>query len=183
MVLQEVLEAARVVAVMLNPIVPALARLIYLQLGFSDQQFEALTWEDAQWGGETCLGHVTMFSVVWRLLWLPCLLVAALPASCCSLDCLLVIVGPLPSAILHTGSGVHMQSQSYKPLSRSTKYVPNHCNLIACTSRESHLCRQYAGLKAGQATAKPKPIFVRLEGDFVTTMPDVPLQTLAEAKA
>ena len=57
MVLQEVLEAARVVAVMLTPVVPALARLIYLQLGFTDQQFEALTWEDAQWGGKTCFGQ------------------------------------------------------------------------------------------------------------------------------
>ena len=56
MVLLEVLEAARMVAVMLSPIVPALARLIYLQLGFTDQQFEALTWQDALWGGEACCG-------------------------------------------------------------------------------------------------------------------------------
>lgn len=56
MVLLEVLEAARMVAVMLSPIVPALARLIYLQLGFTDQQFEALTWQDAHWGGEACFG-------------------------------------------------------------------------------------------------------------------------------
>lgn len=69
-------------------------------------------------------------------------------------------------------------------LSRSARYVPNKCNLIACiASVESHLCWQYAGLKAGQATAKPKPVFVRLEGDFVTTMPDVPNKALAEAKA
>jgi len=51
-VLLEVLEAARVVAVMLTPIAPALARLVYLQLGFSDQEFETLTWADAQWGGK-----------------------------------------------------------------------------------------------------------------------------------
>lgn len=89
MVLQEVLEAARVVAVMLCPIVPSFARLIYLQLGFTDQQFEDLTWEDAQWGG----------------------------------------------------------------------------------------------LKEGQVTAKPKPVFGRLEGDFVTTVPDVLHAVLAEAKA
>ena len=55
LVLLEVLEAARVVAVMLNPIAPALARLVYLQLGFSDQQFESLTWADAQWGGKLCM--------------------------------------------------------------------------------------------------------------------------------
>lgn len=53
LVLLEVLEAARVVAVMLSPIVPALARLVYLQLGYTDQQFESLTWQDAHWGGNT----------------------------------------------------------------------------------------------------------------------------------
>lgn len=52
LVLLEVLEAARIVAVMLAPITPALARLVYQQLGFSDQHFESLTWADTQWGGE-----------------------------------------------------------------------------------------------------------------------------------
>ena len=58
LVLLEVLEAARVVAVMLTPIAPALARLVYLQLGFSDQQFETLTWADAQWGGKLLCNHL-----------------------------------------------------------------------------------------------------------------------------
>ena len=40
-----------------------------------------------------------------------------------------------------------------------------------------------AGLQAGQATAKPKPVFGRLEGDFVTTAPDVPKKVLSESKA
>ena len=52
LVLLEVLEAARIVAVMLSPIAPALARLVYLQLGFNDQDFDSLTWDDAHWGGE-----------------------------------------------------------------------------------------------------------------------------------
>ena len=52
LVLLEVLEAARIVAVMLVPIAPVLARRVYQQLGFSDQQFESLTWADTQWGGE-----------------------------------------------------------------------------------------------------------------------------------
>ena len=52
LVLLEVLEAARIVAIMLSPIAPALARLVYLQLGFSDADFEALSWKDSQWGGE-----------------------------------------------------------------------------------------------------------------------------------
>lgn len=38
-----------------------------------------------------------------------------------------------------------------------------------------------AGLQAGQATAKPKPVFGRLEGDFVTTAPDAPQKALNEA--
>lgn len=79
--LQEVLEAARVVAVMLSPIVPALARLIYLQLGYNDQQFEALTWQDAHWGGDTCfctaflLGLLVLLlaAVLDRYCWLLCL--------------------------------------------------------------------------------------------------------------
>lgn len=40
-----------------------------------------------------------------------------------------------------------------------------------------------AGLQAGQASAKPKPVFGRLEGDFVTVAPDVPQKILSEAKA
>ena len=52
LVLLEVLEATRVAAVMLIPVVPSLARLVYQQLGYADLQFEALKWEDAQWGGE-----------------------------------------------------------------------------------------------------------------------------------
>ena len=58
LVLLEVLEAARVVAVMLTPIAPALARLVYLQLGFSDQEFDTLTWADAQWGGKLLCKHL-----------------------------------------------------------------------------------------------------------------------------
>ena len=50
--LLEVLEAARIVAIMLSPVAPALARLIYLQLGFSDEDFANLSWQDTQWGGE-----------------------------------------------------------------------------------------------------------------------------------
>lgn len=90
MVLQEVLEAARVVAVMLCPIVPSFARLIYLQLGFTDQQFEDLTWEDAQWGGEPWANKNAFCLVclaVNRLLCVLCLPLAALFAGCCTLDC------------------------------------------------------------------------------------------------
>ena len=41
----------------------------------------------------------------------------------------------------------------------------------------------HAGLQAGQATASPKPIFARLEGDFVTTVPDVPQKVLTQVKS
>ncbi|KXZ49919.1 hypothetical protein GPECTOR_19g370 [Gonium pectorale] len=57
-VLVAVLEAVRVVAVGLAPLTPQLSRRIYAQLGYSDQQFEALTWADASWGGLTA-GHRT----------------------------------------------------------------------------------------------------------------------------
>lgn len=106
MVLLEVLEAARMVAVMLSPIVPALARLIYLQLGFTDQQFEGLTWQDAQWGGKPLnpkpmlampllpslfvLLLATMIACS-RVVGLICLLSAMLP-KCYGLICLLSAV-------------------------------------------------------------------------------------------
>ena len=63
LVLLEVLEAARVVAVMLTPIAPALARLVYLQLGFTDQEFESLTWADVQWGGKLLCKHLSQSSL------------------------------------------------------------------------------------------------------------------------
>ena len=63
LVLLEVLEAARVVAVMLTPVAPALARLVYLQLGFTDQEFEALTWANAQWGGKLLCKHLGQSSL------------------------------------------------------------------------------------------------------------------------
>lgn len=50
--LLEVMEAVRIVAVLLSPITPGLARLVYQQLGYSDADFEAVSWADAQWGGE-----------------------------------------------------------------------------------------------------------------------------------
>ena len=49
-VLVAVLEAVRVVAVLLSPVTPGLSSRIYQQLGFTQQQFEALTWADAEWG-------------------------------------------------------------------------------------------------------------------------------------
>ncbi len=66
LVLLEVLEAARVVAVMLTPIAPALARLVYLQLGFSDQEFESLTWANAQWGGKVLCKPRCLHTYLWH---------------------------------------------------------------------------------------------------------------------
>ncbi|GFR46467.1 hypothetical protein Agub_g8043 [Astrephomene gubernaculifera] len=57
-VLVAVLEAVRVVAVGLAPLTPGLSRRIYAQLGFSEEQFEALTWADVAWGGLKA-GHRT----------------------------------------------------------------------------------------------------------------------------
>ncbi|AGY57507.1 methionine--tRNA ligase [Gloeobacter kilaueensis] len=50
-VLYAVLESVRIAAVLLSPLIPALAAEIYRQLGFADRVWENLTWEAAQWGG------------------------------------------------------------------------------------------------------------------------------------
>ena len=64
--LLEVLEAVRVVAVFLSPITPALSRLIYQQLGYTDADFQAVSWADTQWGGEptTCV-LLRKFCTIW----------------------------------------------------------------------------------------------------------------------
>lgn len=49
--LAAVLEAVRIVAVMLVPVTPSLSRKIYLQLGFDDSVVDGLSWRDAWWGG------------------------------------------------------------------------------------------------------------------------------------
>ncbi|KAL9265824.1 Methionine--tRNA ligase, chloroplastic/mitochondrial-like protein [Drosera capensis] len=46
-----VLEAMRIVAIALSPAAPSLCKRIYLQLGYSEDQFDAITWNDTKWGG------------------------------------------------------------------------------------------------------------------------------------
>ncbi|KAL6526573.1 Methionine--tRNA ligase, chloroplastic/mitochondrial [Orobanche gracilis] len=46
-----VLEAMRIVAIAISPITPSLALRIYTQLGYSQDQFDAATWNDTRWGG------------------------------------------------------------------------------------------------------------------------------------
>ncbi|XP_073040308.1 methionine--tRNA ligase, chloroplastic/mitochondrial-like isoform X1 [Primulina eburnea] len=53
-----VLEAIRIVAIVLSPITPSLSSRIYTQLGFSEDQFNGVTWSDTRWGGLK-QGHVT----------------------------------------------------------------------------------------------------------------------------
>ena len=58
-VLAAVLEAVRIVAVLLSPVTPALSGRIYNQLGLSEQQqYAALSWADTAWGALQ-QGHVT----------------------------------------------------------------------------------------------------------------------------
>lgn len=45
-----VLEAVRVVAVLLSPVTPSLSARIYAQLGLPEEAFAALRWSDAEWG-------------------------------------------------------------------------------------------------------------------------------------
>lgn len=46
-----VLEAVRIVAVIMCPVTPALSSRIYAGLGMTAEQYDGLRWEDAQWGG------------------------------------------------------------------------------------------------------------------------------------
>ncbi|CAL9118124.1 unnamed protein product [Musa textilis] len=46
-----ILEIMRIIATALSPITPSLCSRIYSQLGFSKEQFEAVTWDDTKWGG------------------------------------------------------------------------------------------------------------------------------------
>ncbi|XP_071709815.1 methionine--tRNA ligase, chloroplastic/mitochondrial [Rutidosis leptorrhynchoides] len=46
-----ILEAMRIIAVALSPVAPKLCLRIYQQLGYTEQQFNAATWNDTKWGG------------------------------------------------------------------------------------------------------------------------------------
>ncbi|CAN6447820.1 unnamed protein product [Victoria cruziana] len=46
-----ILEAVRIIAVALSPITPSLCLRIYSQLGYSKEEFDAITWNDTTWGG------------------------------------------------------------------------------------------------------------------------------------
>ena len=54
-----VLEAVRIVAVMLSPVTPALSRRIYQQLGLGAEVMDGLCWEESTKWGELKQGHVT----------------------------------------------------------------------------------------------------------------------------
>ncbi|KAK4412386.1 Methionine--tRNA ligase, chloroplastic/mitochondrial [Sesamum alatum] len=53
-----VLEAIRIVAIVLSPITPSLSLRIYTQLGYSEDQFNAVSWSETRWGGLKA-GHIT----------------------------------------------------------------------------------------------------------------------------
>ncbi|KAK3150826.1 hypothetical protein QOZ80_3AG0238300 [Eleusine coracana subsp. coracana] len=46
-----ILETMRIIAIALSPITPSLSLRIYTQLGFTEDQFKGLRWEDTNWGG------------------------------------------------------------------------------------------------------------------------------------
>ncbi|KAI3965576.1 hypothetical protein MKX01_010533 [Papaver californicum] len=46
-----ILEVVRIIAVALAPVTPSLCSRIYSQLGYTNDQFEAITWSDTRWGG------------------------------------------------------------------------------------------------------------------------------------
>ena len=55
-----VLEAVRIVAILLLPVTPSLSKKIYQQLGLGESTWEQLTWDDATWGND----HLTNGSVI-----------------------------------------------------------------------------------------------------------------------
>lgn len=46
-----VLEAMRIISIALSPITPGLSLRIYSQLGYTEEQFNAVSWSDTKWGG------------------------------------------------------------------------------------------------------------------------------------
>ncbi|XP_055811314.1 methionine--tRNA ligase, chloroplastic/mitochondrial [Solanum dulcamara] len=46
-----VLEAMRIISIALSPITPGLSLKIYSQLGYTEEQFNAVSWSDTKWGG------------------------------------------------------------------------------------------------------------------------------------
>ncbi|GAB2276594.1 Methionine--tRNA ligase, chloroplastic/mitochondrial [Dionaea muscipula] len=46
-----ILEAMRIIAIALSPVAPSLCKRIYTQLGYSEDQFDDVTWNDTRWGG------------------------------------------------------------------------------------------------------------------------------------
>ncbi|KAM3315013.1 hypothetical protein ACQJBY_033647 [Aegilops geniculata] len=45
-----ILETMRIIAIALSPITPSLSLRIYTQLGFTEDQFRTLRWDDTKWG-------------------------------------------------------------------------------------------------------------------------------------
>ena len=58
-VLVSVLEAVRIVAVLLSPVTPSLSRRIYQQLGLGDDAFAKINWEESTEWGVLKAGHET----------------------------------------------------------------------------------------------------------------------------
>ncbi|OMP11589.1 Aminoacyl-tRNA synthetase, class 1a, anticodon-binding protein [Corchorus olitorius] len=46
-----ILETMRIIAIALSPIAPSLCRRIYAQLGYSEDEFNNLNWNETKWGG------------------------------------------------------------------------------------------------------------------------------------
>ncbi|KAM3345313.1 methionine-tRNA ligase, chloroplastic/mitochondrial isoform X1 [Capsicum galapagoense] len=46
-----ILEAMRIISIALSPITPGLSLRIYSQLGYTEEQFNAVSWRDTKWGG------------------------------------------------------------------------------------------------------------------------------------
>lgn len=139
-VLTEVLEAIRVVALLLSPVTPTLSRAVHTQLGFSEDESRALALAAASWGGANS---------------------AKLPAFACR----------AAQDATTTGEKRGCHNGLHYSLGTSILYSWHRVVLIMAHWQRHRLQTHYvvcAGLKAGQQTAKPTPVFTRLEQDFVT---------------
>ncbi|XP_002981032.2 methionine--tRNA ligase, chloroplastic/mitochondrial [Selaginella moellendorffii] len=46
-----ILESVRILSVALSPVVPDLCKRMWLQLGYQDEHFNQISWDDTRWGG------------------------------------------------------------------------------------------------------------------------------------
>ena len=62
LLLVETLEAMRIVAILLSPVTPKVAKSMTLQLGLTEDDFYNLSLKDTEWGGKTICSSIKLLS-------------------------------------------------------------------------------------------------------------------------